>query len=73
VTNSNPEELQKLIDATREHFETGVIEATSELSAVESWLAVAEQRRSAPAAPPVPEPGADEPAPVAPGSDAPIR
>ncbi len=77
ATNGNPEDLQKLIDVTRERFEGGVIEATTELTAVENWLAAVEQHGAlrtpgAPAAPASPEPGTDDPA-AAPGSETPIR
>ena len=77
AANGNPEDLQKLIDATRERFEGGVIEATQELTAVENWLAAAEQHGAlrpsgAPAAPASPEPGTEDPA-DAPGSETPIR
>jgi hypothetical protein len=76
VKNGNPDELRKLIDERREQFEGGVIEATSELSAVESWIAMAERlhgaRRITPE-PPDSEPDTDDSAPAAPGSDAPTR
>ena len=76
VKNGNPDDLRKFIDDRRERFEGGVIEATAELGAVESWLGTAEQRQNAsqpPPAPPTPEPDTEAPAPVAPGSDAPAR
>jgi len=73
AANGNAEDLQKLIDMTRERFEDGVIEATSELTAVENWLAAADQHGAprAPAPPAAPEPGTEDPA--APGSETPIR
>jgi hypothetical protein len=42
------EELGRLIDRIRETQEHSATEATSELSAVESWVAIAEQRQTAP-------------------------
>ena len=77
AANGNPEDLQKLIDVTRERFEGGVIEATTELTAVENWLAAAEQHGALrpSGAPPdraSPEPGTEDPA-AAPGSETPIR
>jgi hypothetical protein len=74
--NGNPDELRKLIASLRERFEEGVIDATSGLTAVESWLGVAEQRQMTPRAPAEPlatEPATEDPAPEAPGSDAPIE
>ena len=56
MKSGNPLELIQLIDRIRENQEHGATEATAELSAVESWVAIAEQRqyapRSAAAAPP---------------------
>ena len=74
AANGNPEDLQKLIDVTRERFEGGVIEATAELTAVENWLVAAEQHGAprVPPAPAPPEPGTDDPT-GAPGEGAPIR
>jgi hypothetical protein len=62
VATGDPKRLHKRIDGLRERFEHAVIEATSELDAVESALALAEQGLSARGA----EPGSD-------GSAAPIR
>ncbi|HSS02319.1 MAG TPA: hypothetical protein VLM79_34910 [Kofleriaceae bacterium] len=45
----SPEDLMRLIDRTREVQERSATEASAELSAVESWVALAEQRQSAPA------------------------
>jgi hypothetical protein len=78
------EELDKLIDELRERLEACVVETTSELAAVESWIGVTVQRQgaapTAPAAPsaaagtvPTAAPGTSDQAPDAPGSDAPIR
>jgi hypothetical protein len=69
-----PEELQKLIDEMQERFEGGVIEANAELTAVESQIALADQRphgapAPAPAAPAAPQPSEGNTA----GSDAPIQ
>jgi hypothetical protein len=54
MKSGNPEELARLIDRLREVQEHSATEATSKLSAAESWVAIAEQRQSAPraAAPP---------------------
>jgi hypothetical protein len=74
AVNGNPEDLQKLIDVTRERFEDGVIEATTELTTVENWLTAADQHgaQRAPATPAAPEPATEDPA-AAPGSETPIR
>jgi hypothetical protein len=65
-----PEELQKLIDEMQERFEGGVIEANAELTAVESQIALADQRpHGAPATPAAPQPSEGNTA----GSDAPIQ
>ncbi|HEY0992916.1 MAG TPA: hypothetical protein VGD80_37940 [Kofleriaceae bacterium] len=74
MTSGNPEELTQLIDRVRQTQERSATEAASALSAVESWLAIAEQRQGAPrasAAPSAPDPGDREPG--APGSQPPIR
>lgn len=73
VTNGNPDELRKLIDSKRAWFEGGMMEAISEITAVESWLGMARQRRMTPQAPQAPEPDTEDSLPVAPGSDALIR
>jgi len=72
--------LQAWLDDKRHELEAGVIEAASEIEAVESWTAVAEQRAGAPqpavAAPPDPEPTppmTDDHGPQTDGSGAPIR
>jgi hypothetical protein len=44
----SPDELVRLIDRTRDAQERSATEATAELSAVESWVALAEQRQPAP-------------------------
>lgn len=72
VTNGSPDELPKLIDEMHSRLEDGVIETTWELSAVESWIAVAAQRRGAPRTGPANDAATDEP-PVDPASGAPIR
>jgi len=76
AANGNAEELAKLIDETRARFEHGVIETTTELTAVENWLTAADQhgaqRGAPPPAPASPEPRTDDPA-AAPGSETPIR
>jgi hypothetical protein len=59
--SGNPEELGKLIDGLRERLDRGVVETTSDLAAVESWLGVVEQQQRAAraqAAPPAPDPDA---------------
>jgi len=59
MKSGNPDELARLIDRLREVQERSATEATSRLSAVESWVAIAEQRQTAPragAAPSAPEP-----------------
>lgn len=70
----NPDELRKLVDAKRAWFEGGVMEATAQVAAVESWLDVAKQRHMTPQAPteiPATVPAGDVPDDL--GSDAPIR
>jgi uncharacterized membrane protein YccC len=70
----NLEELEKLIDSIRERLDGEVVETTSGLAAVESWIGTVEQRQNAPRVPPAaPEPAADDAMPVPPGSAAPIR
>jgi len=76
VTNGSPDELPKLIDELHKHLEDGVIDTTWGLSAVESWVAVAEQRRSAPQPSPAASPTETVPEgspPIDPASGAPIR
>ncbi|HEX2692258.1 MAG TPA: hypothetical protein VHN14_36870, partial [Kofleriaceae bacterium] len=76
VKNGSPDDLHNLIDSKREWFDSGVMEASSELAAVESWLGMARQRQNPsqpPPAPPSPAPGTEDSAPAAPGSDAPVR
>jgi hypothetical protein len=41
--SGRPEDLEKLIDTMRDRFEAAVTDATSKLTAVESWLALAER------------------------------
>lgn len=57
VTANDADKLFELIDGQREQVEHGLIEVTSDLAAVESWVALAEQQPAA-AAPPA------DPAPV---------
>jgi hypothetical protein len=49
-------ELQKLLDAMRERLDNAVIEATSDLDAVESWTALAEQQPGGPRGTATPQP-----------------
>ncbi|MGH2899336.1 MAG: hypothetical protein ACRDMZ_11725 [Solirubrobacteraceae bacterium] len=59
IQAGSPGELMRLIDRTRDAQERSATEVTAELSAVESWVALAEQRQGAPgpgAAPPAPDP-----------------
>jgi hypothetical protein len=68
-------ETQALIDELRRRLGDGITEATSEISAVESWVAIAERQRTAVAqrpAPP-PEPPTEDRAPETDRSGAPIR
>ena len=75
--------LQAWLDDERPKLEDSVVEATSEIEAVESWTAVAEQRAGAPqhaaSSTPAAEPSPpttranDDPAPETDGSGAPIR
>ncbi|HEU4732368.1 MAG TPA: hypothetical protein VFT22_30950 [Kofleriaceae bacterium] len=69
--SGNPEELEKLIDSMHERFEAGVIDATAKLSAVESWLAIAEHQGGQ--TPRTPDPGPGETPPAESGSPAPDR
>lgn len=46
--SGNPDELARLIDHTRETQDRAATEASAEISAVESWVAIAEQRHGAP-------------------------
>jgi hypothetical protein len=54
-------ELHGLLDELRARLDDGVVEASAELEAVESWVAIAAQPQRAGAQPPDPEP---EPAPA---------
>jgi hypothetical protein len=67
--HGNPEELAQLIGRLRETQERSATEADSALSAVESWLAIAEQRQLAPRS--APDPG--DRAPGASGSQPPVQ
>ena len=71
MKSGNPDELARLIDRTRESQGRAVIEATAGLSAVESWIAIAEQRQIAPRA--AAAPSAREPDDRPSGSQAPTR
>jgi hypothetical protein len=73
-----PEEMQKLIDSMRERFEGAVIQANAELDAVESAVAMTEQRPGSAPAPAAPatepvtgDPQPDDPGPA--GSAAPVQ
>ncbi|HEX7836883.1 MAG TPA: hypothetical protein VF469_05440 [Kofleriaceae bacterium] len=72
-------QLAAWLSDKRRELEAAVLETTSELEAVESWTAVAEQRAGAPqpaaAPPPEPEPTpeTDDHAPEPDGSGAPVR
>jgi len=58
---TDPEELQKLIADLHEKIGDSVREATSDVSAIESWVAVVEQQRKAGTLPaPAPAPAATE-------------
>jgi uncharacterized coiled-coil DUF342 family protein len=70
ATADSMEALEKLMDSLRERLEDQVVETTSALAAVESWIATVEQRQGAPRTPPA---AADDVAPVSPGSAEPIR
>jgi hypothetical protein len=50
IKAGSPRDIMRLIDRTREVQEMSATEATAELSAVESWVALAEQRQAAPRA-----------------------
>jgi len=66
-------ELLRLLDEMRSRLEDGITEAGAELSAVESWVAIATRGGApAPPAPPPPEP-VDDRAPETDRSGAPIR
>lgn len=71
MKSGNPDELARLIDRVREVQEHSATEATSQLSAVESWVAIAEQRQSAPRAAAPEPPAAPEPDDRPAGSPAP--
>ena len=68
-------ELQALIDELRHRLDDGITEASSEISAVESWVAIAERTRTAVAQRPAPpaEPPTEDRAPETDRSGAPIR
>jgi len=67
-------ELQALLDDLRRRLDDGITEASSELSAVESWVAIAERQRTAVAQHPAPpEPPTEDRAPETDRSGAPIR
>jgi hypothetical protein len=73
MKNGIPDELAQLIDRLRETQERSATEADSALSAVDSWLTIAEQRQLAPrsAARAAPDPG--DRAPGASGSQPPVQ
>ena len=85
VKSGDPEELEKLIDEQRQRLEVRLTEANAEITAVESWIGLADQaqatRRAAgapaaappPPAPPTPPPPSEDSAGAASGSAAPIR
>lgn len=63
------EELEKVVAALHDRLDSAIVEATSQVSAIESWVAIAEQRRNEPARPAAPSsepatPSADELAPT---------
>jgi hypothetical protein len=67
-------ELQALLDDLRRRLDDGITEASSEISAVESWVAIAERQRTAVAQRPAPpEPPTEDRAPETDRSGAPIR
>jgi len=70
ATSNRREELDKLMDSLRERLEDEVVETTSELAAVESWVATVELRQGAPRTPPA---ATDDAPPVPSGSADPIR
>lgn len=67
-------EREALIDELRRRLDDGITEASSEISAVESWVAIAERQRTAVALRPAPpEPATDDRAPETDRSGAPSR
>lgn len=52
-------ELEKVVAALHERLDSAIFEATSQVGAIESWVAIAEQRRNEP---PRPAPASSEPA-----------
>jgi chromosome segregation ATPase len=74
VKSDSVEELEKLLDSVRERVESEVVETTSEISAVESWIGTVEQRQGAAGAPPAATaPATGDAPPVDPGTAAPVR
>jgi hypothetical protein len=72
--SGHAEELEKLMDELHAKLEDGIIESTSALAAVESWLGTAEATPAVHAPPPAPVPATDEspaPPPAGNGSAAP--
>ena len=69
--SGNPEDLRKLIDALRARFESGLLDATWKLSAVESWLAMAAHPAGEPprSAAPGSGTGESQPGPGSPEAD----
>jgi hypothetical protein len=68
--------MEALLGELRHRLDDGITEATSEISAVESWVAIAERERVAGAqrpAPPPPEPSTEDRAAETDRSGAPIR
>jgi hypothetical protein len=61
VKAGKTDELGKLVGSLHDELEIAMREAGSELAAVESWVAIAEQRKSAVASAPAPAGSADEP------------
>ena len=74
VKSDSVEELEKLLDSVRERVEDEVVEATGQISAVESWIGTVEQRQTAAGAPPAaPAPATGDAPPVDSGTAAPVR
>jgi len=60
VKAGKTEELDKLIGSLHQELDAAMREATGELSAIESWVAIVEQRRSSAPTAPAPAAPADE-------------
>lgn len=76
IPSGAPGQVQALLDEMRQRVDDGLTEATADLEAVESWVAIAQQQQrpgAQPPPPPAPEAVPEDRAPDTDASGAPIR